>query len=135
MDYKFRMSIGDWSDDGHGKHEDYIIKSNKPVKDVREAHFRIKEVTGIDIDHLCRDYEDSHIPSDVEDKLLAMGFGFEDEGCTYPDEFASLWVFLLQKADPGLELKIVNDDIPTLHFYGFDEKRRHIGHVGYGLFW
>lgn len=135
MDYKFRMSIGDWSDDGHGKHKDYIVLSNHPVERVREAHFRIKEVTGIDIDNLCRRYDDSSIPSEVEDKLLEIGFEFECEGCTYPDEFASLWVFLLWKADPGLELKIVNDNIPTLHFYGFDEKRRHIGHIGYGLFY
>lgn len=134
MDYKFRMSIGDWSNDGHGKHEDYIVMSNHPVERVREAHFRIKEVTGIDIENLCSDYEDSTIPSEVEDRLLVMGFEFECEGCTYAEEFAYLWKFLLQKADPGLKLKFSDDDIPTLHFYGFDEKRRHIGHVGYGLF-
>lgn len=133
--YKFRMSIGDWSDDGHGKHEDFIIESNHPVDVVREAHFRIKEVTGIDIEDFCCDYEDSSVPKEIENKLKDMGFEFEYAGTTYAKEMALLWMFLLQKANPELELKIINDDIPNLHFYGCDKKRRHISFVGYGLFY
>lgn len=132
--YKFRMSIGDWSNDGHGKHEDFVVESNAPVEVVREAHFVIKDVTGINIEKICRDYEDSSVPEEIVDELKDIGFEFECPGGTYPEEMANLWIFLLQKANPVLELKIIKDKIPTLHFYGFDEKKRHISFVGYGLF-
>lgn len=42
--------------------------------------------------------------------------------------------FLLRKAEPSLQLKIFDDD-PYIQFSGKDEKGRHIGAVGYGLFY
>ena len=47
--YQFHLSIGDWSGDGHGRSEDFTVASNAPVEIVREAHYKIPEVTGIDI--------------------------------------------------------------------------------------
>lgn len=136
MSYKFRMSIGDWSDDGHGKHEDFIIQSNAPIEIVREAHWKAPFVTGVNIEELCSEYEETHVEDDVVEKLRELGFEFDSEWGAYPTpyEMARLWVFLLEKADPYLELEIVTDDIPSFHFYGVDEKNRHIGQVGYGLF-
>lgn len=137
--YKFRMSIGDWSDDGHGMHEDFIISSNVPVKVVREAHFAMKDELGFSIEDICSEYEDSVIDSEITKTIMELGYEFEDiedgEAGMYPEEMARLWIFLLQKVDANLELKIIKDEIPAFHFYGFDEKKRHIGQVGYGLFW
>lgn len=139
--YKFRMSIGDWSDDGHGKHEDFIVESNVPVQTVREVHFSMKDKLGFSIENICSDYEGSMIDSETTKAIMELGYEFEDiddddgEVYMYPEEMARLWIFLLQKVDANLELKIIKDEIPTLHFYGFDNKKRHIGYVGYGLFW
>lgn len=138
--YKFRMSIGDWSDDGHGKHEDFIVSSNAPVQVVREAHFAMQDKIGFCIEDVCSDYQDPAIEPKIEKIITNLGFeleDYDDDGIAYTcsNEMARLWIFLLQKVDPNLELRIINDEIPTLHFYGFDEKKRHIGHVGYGLFW
>lgn len=135
----FCMTIGDWSDDGHGKHEDFRIESNFPVECVREAHFHIKGATGIDIESICSAYEEDEIEKEVVDALKEMGFQFEDrtgsgDGVLCPQEMARLWVFLLQKADSKLHLNIMDEDTPTLHFYGYDKQNRHIGCVGYGLF-
>lgn len=137
--YKFRMSIGDWSDDGHGKHEDFIVSSNVPVEIVREAHFAMKDKLGFSIEDICSEYEDTVIDIKITKMIEDLGFEFEDytsygEADMYAKAMAELWVFLLQKVDNSLELKIIDDDIPTLHFYGFDEKKRHIKQVGYGLF-
>lgn len=129
----FTMHIGDWSDDGHGKQEIFTIESNFPVERVREAHFRIKKYTGVDIEEICSDYDDSSVSDDVVERLKELGFEFECPGGTYASEMVELWLFLLQKVDPELKLKKA-PSMPTLHFYGFDEKRRHIGFVGYGLF-
>jgi hypothetical protein len=137
--YKFRMSIGDWSDDGHGKHEDFIISSNVPVNVVREAHFTMRDELGFSIEDICSEYEDSVIDSKITKTIMELGYEFEDiedgEAGMYPEEMVRLWIFLLQKVDTNLELKIIKDEIPTFHFYGFDGKNRHIGQVGYGLFW
>jgi hypothetical protein len=131
------MQIGDWSDDGHGHCEDFFIESNKPVEEVREAHFLIKDKTEIDIEKLCSEYEEAYLLSGTKIKLRNLGYDlndFEDMDNVGPEEMARLWVFLLNKVNPDLELELVVDDIPTLNFYGFDDKHRHIGHVGYGCF-
>lgn len=44
MKYKFKIPIGDWSGDGHSKHEDYLIESNKPVEQVRELYFQACDI-------------------------------------------------------------------------------------------
>lgn len=35
---------------------------------------------------------------------------------------------------PEFEYEMIEDSIPMLPFYGFDEQGRHIGYFGYGLF-
>lgn len=137
--YKFYITIGDWSCDGHGRSEDFMVSSNMPVEAVREAHYKIKGATGIDIESICSEYEEDEIDEETVVTLKNMGFKFENssgmgDGIVNVPEMARLWIFLLQKADPTLELKIVECDTPRLQFYGFDEKGRHIGGVGYGLF-
>lgn len=147
MEYKFRMPIGDWSGDGHGKCDYYLIKSNKSVEDVREAHFLIKEKTRVDIDQVCSNYEENTLSGAVAYTLEKLGF-FEslsdvdaDDSYSYYNEeytmhsygLARLWMFLLQKADESLRLEIINDNVENLPFYGFDKQGRHIGFNGYGV--
>ena len=137
--YQFRLTIGDWSGDGHGKSEDFVVSSNAPVEKVREAHYKIEDTTGVDIENICSDYGEDEIDEETVEVLKDMGFQFRNstgmgDGIVNVTEMAQLWIFLLQKADPTLELELVQDDIPRLQFYGFDELKRHIGGVGYGLF-
>ena len=137
--YQFHLSIGDWSGDGHGRSEDFTVASNAPVETVREAHYKIPEVTEVDIESICSEYGEDEIDAETVQVLKDMGFQFENssgmgEGIVNVPEMARLWIFLLQKADPSLKLEIKDDDIPNLQFCGADEKGRHIGKVGYGLF-
>ena len=133
--YQFHLSIGDWSGDGHGRSEDFTVASNAPV----EAHYKIPEVTEVDIESICSEYGEDEIDAETVQVLKDMGFQFENssgmgEGIVNVPEMARLWIFLLQKADPSLKLEIKDDDIPNLQFCGADDKGRHIGKVGYGLF-
>lgn len=137
--YQFYMTIGDWGGDGHEKSENFLICSNYPVERVREAHFRIRAVTGIDIESICSEFEENEIDEDNYRVLKKMGFAFVDhsgmgEQILSPSDMARLWAFLLQKADPELHLEIVEERTPLLHFLGTDSKGRHIFSVGYGLF-
>lgn len=141
--YLFTLPIGDWSDDGHGECDYYHIESNKPVEEVREAHFKIRDVTGIDIHEIANEYEVSYFDDEhpvieyINNKINASKSLKEcAQECSMTSKtMAELWVLLLQDADPTLELKMVEQNkVPMLSFYGFDKKGRHISFVGYGTF-
>lgn len=145
LSFKFKMPIGDRSNDGHGQCDIYYIKSNKPVERVRDAHFMIKEKLGIDLDNVCREYGDDELSGALAYTLTKMGF-FDtlsdediDEAYEYDKEdeiyhmrsygLACMWMFLLCKADETLKLEMVHDDTPTLTNGG-----RYIEFSGYGVF-
>lgn len=138
--YKFKLPIGDWFNDGHGKCDFYIVECNKSVEEVRDIHFQIESMLGINIHKICSEYEDNTIRDEAYEKLKSLGFKDWDD---YPEEsygwvssdiMAELWMFLLRTVDPNLNIYIVDDKIPMLPFYGYKDGR-HIGFVGYGCFW
>ncbi len=143
MDYEFKIAIGDWSGDGHGKSDHYTYKTNKPIEEVREAYFSAIKKLGKDYPGtICQNYEDSSVTPEVIAELKERGFTFtrhddeEDDGTIYPyqDGMLELTEWFLKQGDPELKLEGCNEDQPTLYFYGYDEKDRHIGYIGYGLF-
>lgn len=149
LPHVFLMPIGDWSEDGHRQCEYFKIRSNVPVEQVREAHYKIKDATGINIEEICSEYEENIMTPQEAQALNAIGFdtakiiqnskdmgGYVPNGIILtPEDMRDIWMFLLQKADPSIRLEAVQEeDIPMLPFYGYDEKDRHIDQVGYGLF-
>lgn len=143
LQYKIRLPIGDWSGDGHGQCSYYYIESNKPVEELREIHFKIKEVTGIDIHSICNEYNDQ-IDVETQQSLKDVGvsldipdYDIDHEGNMYlgPDDIKDIWICLLRKTDPTLILQESNVPFtPMLPFYGRDKHKRHIGFVGHGVF-
>lgn len=133
--YLFYLPIGDVLADGHGLFEKFLVQSNFPVEKVREAHYRIPEATGINIEGICNAYQEDTVEPETAEKLRGMGLLDIVDGAPLPvDDMAELWLALLQLADPELQLEIVPDTIPMLSFSGRDEQGRYIGEVGYGLF-
>lgn len=147
----FNMPIGDWSGDGHELCDWYLCTAKKPIQEVIGAHYHIAEMTGVNIEAICSACHEDVIDQKTVNALSELGFfqalpnnlEYEITDGTVmadPDFMAHLWVFLLNKTDPGLQIEIpeflwTNDDIPTLTFYGFDEQGRHIGGVGYGCYY
>jgi len=140
MKYYFNLPIGDWSADGHEKCNYYRCEANKPLEIIRETHYKIKEVTGIDIHSICSNYQEDSVDLDTFNKLQKLGFNegnkeFGNEILFDSDHMAKLWVFLLKKTNPSLIITILPDnELPMMPFYGKDDKGRHIGFVGYGVF-
>ena len=139
---RIKFPIGDWSNDGHGKCDWFLVDSNKTVQAVREAHFLMKEKLGISIEDIAQDYEENEIFGPQAKIFGELGLinlvSYHEEDNVYyiedSHEMINLWVALLKCVDPTLELTIVDDLVPTINFYGVDEKKRHIGFVGYGIF-
>lgn len=135
---KIQFPVGDWSDDGHGKCEYFTVESNVPVDQLREAHFAAEEKIGINIGHICSDYEDSVIDDEVLVKLQPfIGAKLYERVKDYvdPSDMVKIWIACLMQVDPTIKLEIVDEEsLPSINFYGHDAKGRHLSTPGYGLF-
>lgn len=136
--YRFKLPIGNWCGDGHEQCDYYIIESNKNIEDVREAHFNILPKTGIDIESICSNAEEDQINNELMAELKALGFvpsnQFGNETILSADDMAEIWILLLMRADPDLDLTIIpEEEMDILPFHGYDKKGRHIRTVGYGI--
>jgi hypothetical protein len=142
----WQIPIGDWSDDGHGKCDWFNIKSNFTVEEAREAYFKSVEESGVDVcKEVAHDYEDNSVsekflnifPEFLEKGLIKHNpeFGIYDSEYYIDDssDLVEIVCLFIQKYTPEFRYEIVN--FPMLPFYGLDEKHRHIGHIGYGLFY
>jgi hypothetical protein len=135
--YQFRIPIGDWSGDGHEKCEHFDASAAKPIGDVRAAWFAAKEkLPDIAPDTFCDEYEEGSLPEPVSTNLRAAGCPLpEDEDDWGPDAMADVVVWFLNQGDPDLDVRLEKrSSVPSLAFYGFDDQKRHIGFIGYGLF-
>jgi len=146
--HKFNIDIGDWSSDGHGKCKSFLFESSHSVEDVREAYFAAgKKLKKNWPEEVCHDYGDYSVTAEVLRELKQVGFEFkdcdfdgeegaDDEVC-YPSEegMLQLTVWFIKQGNPEIKLKqISTPKVPSLAFYGFDKKKRHIGFIGYGIY-
>lgn len=142
--YQIKFTLGDYSRDGHGMSDDYIVESNKPVEHLCELHLSCIKTLGFDIGDMCREYGENQLAESIFDILKEHKI-LEDE-CLYyletndfviedPDELLGIWLSVLIYLDPTLTLLVKTpDEIPSMHFYGYDEKKRHLNNPGYGLY-
>lgn len=143
--YRFRIPIGDWSDDGHGKVQWFNMESNEPVEYVRKLYFRACKKLGFSLDSynpkpICSKYEDCSFPKEYLHILLNNGAIFDEKFIKFiesneciecPEEFLDILIEFIKTQDPDLILK--REQTEDFVFYGI-LGRQHIGHIGYGLF-
>jgi hypothetical protein len=153
MAYEIRFFAGDWSDDGHGKGEDFYVLSNYTVKDLREVYFAAckklkvrfdgEEKAGEKFDPPCAEYEDNTFSKELYNYLIEKGVvmpkfeeHYADPECYRPlaKQYIQMVLNVIMWFDPKVKLEFKQDDSETFHFYGSDKKRRHIGYFGYGLY-
>jgi len=129
------IAYGDWSDDGHGKTDDRYYEINKTVKELREIYY--KAIEEFDISEVCGQYEESEPTPEQFDWLEGHGFKFEtdDLECFSIDTWSRMFIWFMKRADPTLEIKETKMIAISFMHYGYDEKGRHIGFFGYGLFY
>jgi hypothetical protein len=133
--FSFHIPIGDWSSDGHGKCDFIHATAAKPILDVREAYFKAKKkLPKLCPERFCSEYEDDTLPDGVAKALRDAGCPLpEDLGMFGTPEMAAVVVWFLNQGDPELDARLDDNPPEMLSFVGKDEKRRHIGFIGYGL--
>ena len=130
--YSFTIPIGDWSGDGHSKCEYFQFTSNKPLAEVREAYFKaVEEHADISPEEFCSEYEDTHVPKEVVEAVAKLGYEISPESF-WVEDMADYVAWFITLGDPEIKLKR-KKNLDMLPFYGYDEKKRHISFIGYGL--
>lgn len=143
LEHKWLLSIGDWSKDGHRECDNFMIQSNFTNKEAREAYFTAKDKF-LDIcpeeigNHWCESPTKEECQLWLDAGLLDKELNaeeWEDELQYNTEEFANVVLKYIKLGDPEFEFKISEENQDTFHFYGYDEKERHISGFGYGLFY
>jgi hypothetical protein len=132
--HAFRIPIGDWSDDGHGKVEWFDATATKPIEDVREAYFAAKKrlPEACCPENFCEAYGEPEMNSESREALKAAGYKVPKE--MDAEAMAKIVAWFINQGDPSVGVRLDGVPPPMLPFYGNDKKRRHIGGHGYGLF-
>lgn len=138
MEHKMKLTIGDWSWDGHGLTEVKFLRSSHSREEIADAYKTSCKSTEIDFAAECAsEYEDQSFPAE---KFLELGCNRDvlrhdnsDEedvsewNINDADHMFNLLVWFCQLSLPDLKLEAVMDEIPELvHDVG--------NGLGYGLF-
>jgi hypothetical protein len=170
MKHFYLFPVGDWSGDGHAFVAEYLIKGDLSLDDVRKTHLSNNWIGDI-----CREYQDNKIysqgffdfmeqPDDglkflnnlINTHNLNVDMNDEDGvndlevELTY-QSLIELWVFILNKLNPLLNLEIVSEAMSQYYIkykgypvekeliegsissYGFNDQNEHLNTPGYGV--
>lgn len=136
------LSLGDWSDDGHGKTKTFNIKCNLSLKNLKKAYLVGAKKLKVDIvNDIAADYEDAKIDDEQFEIFQSAGFIVDKSWFPYslnePDDFylpknddqtfglcveifAQLYLFTCKIGDPNLQYELVkrNENIIDIGGYG-----------------
>ena len=148
MEHTFKINIGDYSDDGHGKNKVVIVNSTKSVKDVLNAFISSGRKLGVVEDTvypeflIAQNYEDTSLSNEYSEALRAAGIEFEDitfndadedeEPQYHIDGVHAIVHLVMRIAQKELDFEYQIDDRTIPSFNGYDGAGPQIG---YGLFW
>lgn len=115
-----RFALGnpwDWSNQWR---KTYLVLSNKPVEAVRDAHLKIKKVTGFDIEATGPFLT----PKEQKD-LKSLGYSLPPRKELYVGyRFIELWLWLLRQADPGLDLILLDKEAKDFAWHSDEDDKR-----------
>jgi hypothetical protein len=154
---KIKLTLGDWSDDGHCVSEDYIYITNKTVSEIRQAYKDSCILTGLQFNHnanysglpehskygtprhICTEYGEPDIKPLALEILKSNGIEINEKWLKRitSDEFATLIMEFIKLSLPYLEYeegsykKSELKEIPPIN--GWWNKELNEG-FGYGLY-
>ena len=145
MSLEFKIHIGDWSGDGHSEERVFLCTSEAAsIECIRDVYFDVEREIGIDLTKVCGEYGELKMNEDHAGILWEHGIISPDKYLDIigddPDditakEMADIVIACLNYVNPDYNVRYYKPQatIPSLHFYGYDEKNRHINFIGYGV--
>jgi hypothetical protein len=144
--YRYIVTLGDWSGDGHNAKEDFRLASNTNKKSILAAYEKSCKEVGYALSEgipgtetLCVEYEDSVIRNDAMKALEKAGYKFDDgdksdfndnecEVIAHTQLLVDLFVQFVKHSLPSAEILYADDDAEQLiGGYGLPS-------IGYGVF-
>jgi len=76
---RVKLSIGDWSQDGHNQYEEFVYESNKSVEEIQEAYKASCALTGLQFNYIQdkENYTGLNLnwqDSDYDDRQIAVEY-------------------------------------------------------------
>ena len=144
MEHTMTFTLGDWSDDGHGKTSTYTIIANMSAVDVGKAYKKAMAATGIkphddwacgyeETDYAPQKLIDAGIPRDIVRHDNTDSDDTDEWRMWDGDHFVNLTIAFCKLGNPNLEMGIAPQDSTPL------DLRQHLNvthyeQYGYGLF-
>lgn len=139
MNHTIVFTIGDFSDDGHGKADDVRITSNRSADEIASLYKQACDKHGFVFDkRVCNNYGESCI--DAADLAFMNSLGYvtspdmdvEEHGAYLDCEnLLLMFLFFVSTVDPDFQYAIAKDEAE--YFFICGAKERNFG-LGYGLF-
>jgi len=124
------LIVGDWSSDGHGRTEKISIKSNLNKSQIQDAYKKGVEISGVNLEQVCCEYEGTKVPREIYEKLTTAGMYNDDvfeneidedgDGDLYinAQDFAFIYLFLVELGNPTFRYKIIQPEKINIGGYG-----------------
>lgn len=132
-----RFGVGDWSGDGHGKTEVFLVESSHSADDVAAAYqYACERIGFIFHNEVSADYEDNRIGAERLAALQAIGYDPIDLDPEWlaPSDVWDMFVALVQHGNPTITLEEVDaeDFFRPTETEGVHDHRSFS--IGYGCF-
>lgn len=147
---KFKIKLGDPTDSGHGKIQEFIFITNKTLNELQEGYENSCKLTGLQFNHnkdfteleksldfedylkrkICTEYEESEINNFAKKTLLNLGINKNFLNFKNGNQsFAELILEFIKLSIPNLTYSLEKDEIPEFNYFGKTHYQ-----FGYGLF-
>lgn len=104
------VSVGDRSNDGHGRHDKILFRTNYAAKDIEKAYTKACKASGVCLHDgrskaVLQEYEDGSLSGEVLDKLKAFGIDLSYHE-SWDESVAGGWDYLFCE-DDGVSLGVL----------------------------
>lgn len=129
LTYKIKLVVGDWSDDGHGKTDSYLVKTNYSAADIKRSYERVLKTHKLRAP--CNDCEDNRVDINIVELLAQHNIKTSDileydkKNETYSfvdcgqDYFSELYLRISSVILTDLVYEFIDSDIATLNVGGY----------------
>ena len=119
------LTVGDWSNDGHGRSADVTIRCSHNVNDLEDAYKKGCKILGFDVeDEIARNYEDNILHKHHFEAFKRHGLEWNWDGDDgeeiYLDAnaYAELWLFAAKLGNKDLTYEVMSPDGINIGGYG-----------------
>lgn len=120
--------MGDYYNDGGGKHRSFFLRSNRQVEYIQSLHDSVPEKLGFKMRDVCGEYEDARLDGNIRNNLTNCGFNMSISNDRYwsdtedyfmdVNNLLNLWIDILMYLDGDLWIEEVKSGFMT-SFYGY----------------